>query len=194
MLDRRQYFVKERTGWFKRKGAFDILDPETKETIGVARETTGGLAMAMRSMLGPEKAPATFAIGPDEKSAPVVEIKRPWSFLFGPKVHVYEKGKALGFFKKKVFSVGGGLNVFDADGKKIGDVQGSWRGGTFTFKDDAGKELGVISKKWSGAGKEMFTSADNYMVSVNEGEDGKPAASAALLLAAAIVLDTTYYE
>jgi len=31
------------------------------------------------------------------------------------------------------------------------------------------RELASVSKKWAGLGKELFTSADNYMLSVNDG-------------------------
>ncbi len=92
---------------------------------------------------------------------------------------------------KKRFSIGGGLHIYDEADKYLGEVAGSWKGGKFTFKNEKGKVLGVIDKKWSGIGKELFTSADNYMVSVSEGE---PAETGALLLAAAIVLDSIYFD
>ena len=53
--------------------------------------------------------------------------------------------------------------------------------------------MGTITKQWAGIGKEFFTSADTYIISINE----KLAASSeakTLLLAAGIALDTIYKE
>jgi hypothetical protein len=191
MLDLQRYFVKENAGIFKSKGTFEIINPDTKERVGIARETTAGFGAVLKGLMGKDKGPMKISITESEKGPPVVEITRSWSVMAGPKIHVHEKGKHLGFFKKKSFSMTGGLNVFDGAGKKVGEVQGSWKGGTFTFKGSEGATLGEISKKPVGTFKAMFTSADNYMVIVGEGQ---PASTGVLLLAAAIVLDKLYYD
>ncbi len=191
MLDIPRYFVKEKKGFFKPKGAFEILNPETQQRIAVARNTTSGLGKALGSFLSEDKKAIRISISENEKSPAIVEIKRPWSFLFRPKTHVYYKDKHIGYFMKKRFSIGGGLHIYDEADKYLGEVAGSWKGGKFTFKSEKGKELGVIDKKWSGIGQEMFTSADNYMVSVAEGESAE---TGALLLSAAIVLDSIYFD
>ena len=54
-------------------------------------------------------------------------------------------------------------------------------------------EIGKITKKWAGIGKELFTSADNYMISLSEGRSFRPE-SAPLLLAAGLAIDTVYKE
>ena len=38
---------------------------------------------------------------------------------------------------------------------------------TRTYDAD-GNEMGTITKKWAGIGKELFTSADNYIISLDE--------------------------
>ncbi len=45
--------------------------------------------------------------------------------------------------------------------------------------------------KWAGLGKELFTSADNYIISLNEEHSPE---NAALLLAAGLAVDTVYKE
>ena len=57
--------------------------------------------------------------------------------------------------------------------------------------DKAENEIGNITKKWAGIGKELFTSADNYIIALNH----EPAPEKAiLLLAAGLAVDTVYKE
>ena len=70
-------------------------------------------------------------------------------------------------------------------------MQGNWVGWTFKFLDSEQNEIGTITKKWAGVGKEMFTSADNYMIALND----EPApAKAILMLAAGLAVDIIYKE
>ncbi|MBT4466398.1 MAG: RNAase, partial [Planctomycetes bacterium] len=43
-----------------------------------------------------------------------------------------------------------------------------WTGWDFRFLDNEGRELAHVTKKWAGLGKEMFTSADNYMLEISD--------------------------
>ncbi len=72
-------------------------------------------------------------------------------------------------------------------------MKGDWKGWNFKILDDEGKELGQVTKKWAGLGKEFFTSADTYMIAINPGKEGTRAVMA-LLLAAGIAIDTVYKE
>ena len=56
-----------------------------------------------------------------------------------------------------------------------------------------GIELGQVTKKWAGIGNELFTSADNYIVSIDDRLADQPVART-LLLAAALAIDIVYKE
>jgi hypothetical protein len=49
------------------------------------------------------------------------------------------------------------------------------------------------TKKWAGLGKELFTSADNYIISLSDITNAGPNASA-LLLAAGIAIDVRVFK
>ena len=55
------------------------------------------------------------------------------------------------------------------------------------------KELARVTKKWAGLGKELFTSADNYIVALSDSEVHSDR-QAALLLAAGLAIDTVFKE
>jgi hypothetical protein len=67
----------------------------------------------------------------------------------------------------------------------------TWKGWNFRFLDKSENEIGAITKKWAGIGKELFTSADNYMIALNQ--EPEPA-KAILLLAAGLAVDVIYKE
>ena len=50
-----------------------------------------------------------------------------------------------------------------------------------------------MTKKWAGVGRELFTSADNYVIAVNEVARGQ-AAVVPLLLAAGLAVDIVFKE
>jgi uncharacterized protein YxjI len=88
--------------------------------------------------------------------------------IFRSTVEVLDENDMLvGKFKQKFFSIGGKFNVLDANENFLCTLQGKWTSWDFKFVRD-NNELAHVSKKWAGIGKELFTSADNYMLTVNE--------------------------
>ncbi len=83
--------------------------------------------------------------------------------------------------------------MYDAAGLEIGEVKGDWKGWNFRLVDSHGQELGVITKKWAGIGRELFTNADQYVISLGEHAVTGPD-RAALLLAAALAIDIVFKE
>jgi len=75
----------------------------------------------------------------------------------------------------------------------VAEVKGDWKGWNFRFLDDKGQEMGQVTKKWTGIGKELFTSADNYIVTIADNVRDLTA-YAGLLLAAGVAIDTIYKE
>jgi len=193
MLDRTQYFVREHVDFMKLSGKYDILDPRTKTKIGEAAEEIGALVKALRLLIDKKLMPTRFAVyeTPDAHTRRLrFSIKRGVA-LFRPKVHVHDaNGVLLGYFQAKVFTLGGAFRVFTADGSEIALVQGDWKGWNFRFLG-GDTELGVVTKQWAGLGKELFTTADNYMISLHGAGD---ATMSTLLLAAGLAIDTVYKE
>jgi len=103
---------------------------------------------------------------PDGKQ--VVRVTRGVS-IFMSKVLVHdESDRVIGMFKQKFFSIGGAFTVLDAQENPICRLKGKWTGWDFRFLDGE-RELAHVTKKWAGLGKELFTTADNYVLEINEG-------------------------
>ncbi len=74
----------------------------------------------------------------------------------------------------------------------ICQLKGKWTSWDFKFLDGE-KELAHVSKQWNGIGKELFTSADNYMLEIsNEVLEDDNVRS--LILAAVMCIDMVLKE
>lgn len=195
MFDKSTYFVREHVGLLKLADTYDIIDPETQEQVAIAKEQPGALIHVLRFLINKRLLPTTVRVysgdDPKDEMALMFSIKRGF-VLFRPRVDVLSRdGEVLGWFKSKLLSLGGAFRVFDAAGNEVALVKGDWKGWNFSFRDGEQNEIGTVTKKWAGLGKELFTSADNYMISIN----GEPEATRmTLLLAAGLAVDVVYKE
>jgi uncharacterized protein YxjI len=169
VLNRNLYLVKEHVGFFKAANNFDIYDPQTNEPILQCRENRLGFFTKMLRFTDYKRFTPFHVEVSTPSGEPIVHIRRGVS-IFLSKVDVLdgdEEGTRIGGFKQKLFSIGGAFHVLDANDHPICHLKGKWTGWDFRFI--AGNhELARVTKKWSGIGKEMFTSADNYMLSISE--------------------------
>jgi uncharacterized protein YxjI len=95
-----------------------------------------------------------------------------------------EHDRVVGGFKQKFFSIGGRFAVLDAQDQPVCTLQGNWTGWDFKFVN-GGTVLAQVTKKWAGLGKELFTSADNYMLAI--ADSIRPDDPRRLLLLAAVM-------
>jgi uncharacterized protein YxjI len=192
LLNQTTYFIKERVAFAKLTDTYDILNPQTQETMGIAKEEPSVWAKWLQLVVNKQLLPTTLNIYEREDQPPVISIHRPATF-FRSKVKVTDgNGQSLGYFKSKLFSLGGGFFVFDARDQQVAEVKGDWKGWNFKFLGQGGREIGTVTKKWAGIGKELFTSADNYIIALNDA--GGDSNAAALLLAAGLAIDIVYKE
>ena len=192
LLNQTTYFIKERVAFAKLTDTYDILNPQTQETMGIAKEEPSVWAKWLRLVVNKQLLPTTLNIYEREDQPPVISIHRPATF-FRSKVKVTDgNGQSLGYFKSKLFSLGGGFFVFGTRDQQVAEVKGDWKGWNFKFLGQGGREIGTVTKKWAGIGKELFTSADNYIIALNDA--GGDANAAALLLAAGLAIDIVYKE
>ncbi|MBN68449.1 MAG: RNAase [Gimesia sp.] len=163
VLNRNLYLVKEHVGMFKAANNFDIYDPETGEMILECREDNLGTFTKMLRFTD-YKRMTPFDIQIRTPSGEqVIRISRGVS-LFLSTVAVFDKNDTyIGGFKEKFFSIGGAFHVLGPDDSPLCELKGKWTGWNFHFMKD-GVDFAHVSKKWSGMGKELFTSADNYVL------------------------------
>ncbi|MCW3086061.1 MAG: Scramblase [Bacteroidetes bacterium] len=167
ILKRNSYFVKEHIGIFKAANNYDIYNPETNEMLMTCREETLGIFTKMLRFTDYKRMTPFHIEIKTASGEKVLTVQRGVS-IFRSTVEVLDENDMLvGEFKQKFFSIGGKFNVLDANENLMCTLQGKWTSWDFKFVRD-NNELAHVSKKWAGIGKELFTSADNYMLTVNE--------------------------
>ena len=193
MLERTTFFIKEHAALLKLTDTYDILNPTTGQKIGIAKEEPPTWAKWLRLVVKKHQLPTAINIYENESQPPVVSIKRGFTFI-RTKIRVFAgDGRSLGYFRSKLLSIGGGFYVFDHADQQVAEVKGNWKGWDFKFLNQSGREVGTVTKKWAGLGKELFTSADNYIISLTD-LSGANSDTVALLLAAGLAIDVVYKE
>lgn len=193
MLHLNTFFIREQVALLKLTDTYDILDPMTGASIGLAREATPVWARLLRLVVQKQALPIRIEVRGTDGGPATLMMEKGFS-LFRPTVEVSDGvHRKLGTLKRRLFSWRGYFRVLDPDGGPLGEVRGDWKGWNFRLEDQQGQLLGVITKKWSGLGKELFTSADQYVVQA-EGAAAANKDLKALLLAAALAIDIIYKE
>jgi uncharacterized protein YxjI len=166
-LNKNLFFVKEHVKIFKAANSFDILDPDSKQVVLQCREENLGFFTKMFRFTDYKRmTPFNMEIKSPEGQH-ILTVKRGIS-LFLSTVEVFdEKNMVIGKFKQKFLSIGGKFEVLDASERPLCMLKGKWTSWDFKFVSNDGKEFATVTKKWSGLGKELFTSADNYVLQIS---------------------------
>ena len=192
ILERNLFFVKEHVGLFKAANNYDIFDPNNQELILECRENNlSALTKLFRFTKYKRMTPFHVEIK-TSSGEKILTVKRGISIFLSTVEVLDENDQLVGRFKQKFFSIGGKFDVLDKNDNVLCRLKGKWTSWNFKFLDDT-IEYAHVSKKWAGLGKEMFTSADNYMLSINE-EVEKNNPVRLLILAAVMCIDMVLKE
>lgn len=192
ILKKNLFFVKEHVGMFKASNNYDIYDPNDQTLVMECREEKLGFFTKMLRFTDYKRMTPFNVVIKTASGEPVLTVRRGTSF-FVSKVQVLDENEQLiGLFKQKFFSIGGKFDVLNANEEVLCQLKGKWTSWDFKFKLD-NEEYAHVSKKWAGLGKEMFTTADNYMLEIF---DNVPSDSPlrVLILAAVMCIDMVLKE
>lgn len=166
-LNKNLFFVKEHVKVFKAANSFDILDPDSKQVILNCREENLGFFTKLFRFTDYKRmTPFNMEIKTPE-GLPVLTVRRGISLFLSEVEVLDERNQLIGKFKQKFFSIGGKFEVLDASERPLCMLKGKWTSWDFKFVANDGKEFATVTKKWSGLGKELFTSADNYVLQIS---------------------------
>ena len=167
ILSRNLYLVKEKVGMFKASNSYDIFDPETGEEIIHCREERLGLVTKLLRF-SDWKTLTPFHVELKTPSGePILSVKRGVSIFLSTVNVLDEDEERIGGFKLKLFSLGGAFRVLGADDQELCLLKGKWTSWDFRFVS-GGTEFASVQKKWAGLGRELFTSADNYVLQISD--------------------------
>ena len=192
ILNQNLFFIKEHIGMFKAANNYDIFDPSNNQMILTCREENLGFFTKMFRFSKYKKMTPFNIVIKTTAGEKVLTVKKGTSFILSKVEVLDENGTFVGFFKQKFFSIGGKFDVMDASGNPFCTLKGKWTTWEYKFVKD-NVEFATITKKWAGLGKELFTSADNYMLQIHQDVPANhPMRN--LIFAAVMCIDMVFHE
>ncbi|MFL5345315.1 MAG: phospholipid scramblase-related protein [Hyalangium sp.] len=121
----------------------------------------------------------------------LLRLKRPWHWWLS-RLNVEDgMGRPLGSIQQRFAFFERLYEVRDASGEVLAMLRGPFfKPWTFNVEQN-GREVGKIQKQWSGLGKELFTSADNFGVTFGAIEDPR---LRTLVVATTFLIDFVHFE
>ena len=166
-LNRNLFLVKEHIGFFKVAKNYDIFDPATNEKLLECRENKMGFFTRYFRMTDYRRMTPFHIEVRSPEGEPVLSVNRRTTIIRSFVKVLNEHDQVVGGFRQRLLSIGGAFDVLGRDDQPLCMLKGNWTSWEFRFL--AGEnELARVSKKWSGLGKELFTSADNYMLQISD--------------------------
>jgi len=186
------YFVKEHVGMFKASNNYDVYDPATSQMILTCREPKLGFFTKFFRFTEYKRMTPFEVVISQPNGNPLVTVKRDFTF-FRSVVYIFdESNKLQGTFRQRMLSLGGKFDILDENNQVQCTLQGKWSSWDFTFVRNE-EIIARVSKKWAGMGKELFTSADNYMLAIEPAVDEQDDVRI-LIIAAVMCIDMVLKE
>ena len=160
------YFIDEKVNFFKFENCYQIYN-DKGENIGAIKQKLN-IGQKLLSLLISKTMMPFFLEIRDSNDNLEVTISRGWTFLLSKITIKNAQGEAIGYIKQKFKLFSPTFNIFNTSEELIAEISGDWKAWNFKINDAANNQIGSISKKWAGAMKELFTSADKYNVQIEE--------------------------
>lgn len=187
--------VRQRRRWlevllsFEFKNAYDVYDGAQQAVLN-AREVGEGVGeFFRRAFLGPLR-PFEMEVAEIANGQVLLHIRRPFRFYFHRIEVTGPDGRVIGAVQRRWSWLRRIYTIEDASGAPVAELFGPiLRPWTFEIRT-GGVRRGVISKRWSGFGRELFTDADNFGVELGDLDPNLRA----LAFAATVLVDVVHFE
>jgi len=164
-FDSNDYFIDEKVNLFKFENTYKVYNEKGEDIGSINQKLTTGQKI-LRLFLKKPMLPFLLEIRNSQDQLEA-SIARGWTFFLS-KIEVKDRnGEVIGIIKQKFKLFKPTFKIYDTSEQLIAEISGDWKAWNFTILDASNNQIGSISKKWAGAMKEIFTSADKYNVHVD---------------------------
>lgn len=189
-FDANSFFIDEKVNAFKFENTYKIFN-EAGEQIGVIQQKIPVAQKLLSLIISKAMLPFHFEIR-NQNDGVEASISRGWTFFMSKIVIKDSDGGEIGKIQQKFKFFKPTFLINDTMDNLIAEISGDWKAWNFTIKDGSDNEIGKISKKWAGAVKEIFTTADKYNVDIHQTITDKKHKAA--ILSSAITIDMVLKE
>lgn len=165
-LMRNSVLVEEQAGPLRAEFRFDVRAPDDAALLMTCREEPlSRLTRIVRFSTYRRTTPFDLRVR-NTDGTPVVRLARGVPIL-SSHVRIYDGDDVLiGTLRQRPFSIRGVFDVLDATGRPICRLQARGVRTEFALLTPERVELARITKRWAGLSKELFTSADHYLLQI----------------------------
>jgi uncharacterized protein YxjI len=188
--------VRQKVRWlevllsFEFKNSYEVFDERGQPALRVQEQGSGILSFLKRIFLGPLR-PFEVLVSDVAGDRPLLSLRRPFRFIFHRLEVSTASGEPLGAIQKKWSWIRRIYHVETRGGQVVAELFGPiLRPWTFEIRTGE-RVLGLIQKRWSGLGKEIFTDADNFGVDLAQVGDPR---LKLLAFAAVVLIDVVHFE
>jgi len=161
-----EYFIDEKVNFLKFANEYKVYN-EKAEQIGLIKQRISGWHKVLRLLINKAMMPFTLEIL-DSNNVLQATIYRGWTFWMSKIIVTDPQGVEVGTIQQKFKFFKPTFTISEpVSGSEIAKISGDWKAWNFTISNKDGLEIGKINKKWAGALKEVFTTADKYNVSID---------------------------
>lgn len=182
--------VDEKVAFIKFENQYQLYDKNGSE-IGFVQENIPTWSKIARFLINKSMLPFELDIQ-DQNGNVLAKIKRGFTLWLSTVEILDTDNRLLGTFKGKFKLMGSKFIIKDASEAEVGKIEGDWKGWNFVISDEHGEKIGSVNKKWHGAIKEIFTTADKYKVEIEP--QVKEDKEKILILSVAIAIDMILKE
>jgi hypothetical protein len=197
LVEHKSYlFIQQVKEWgeiltnFETRNKYSIMD-QNQVVIGYAAESSPGLfSFIVRQILRRHRPMKVQCFDNDRKV--IMHLDRPFYFFFSDLTIMTEGHQVLGHVRRRFSLFYKKYDLCDEADVVFATVQAPfWNIWTFPILDMADREIGVITKKWGGLLKELFTDADRFGVQLPESFSWQ---KKAVVFGAALSIDMDYFD
>lgn len=192
-----ELFVRQRKEWseividLEARNRYQVMDSSGGTLGAIAEVATGFSAFLARSFLGSHRPLDVRVIEGD--GSELLCLRRAFFWLFSSLTVERADGARLGSVERRFGILHRKYDLLDEYDRCFARVNAPrWRIWTFPVVGEDGVSRAVISKKWGGALREIFTDADTYRLAFES--DGWSPGQRSLVFAAAIAIDFDFFE
>ncbi len=189
-FDTNSYFIDEKVNFLKFENCYQIFNDKAENIGAIKQKLTAGQKF-LRVLLKKSMLPFMLEIR-NANNELEATISRGWTFFMSKIVINGSNGNIAGTIQQKFTFFKPTFKIFNPSGTLIAEITGDWKAWNFVIKDPSNVQIGTITKKWAGAMKEIFTTADKYNVNIDPGYSNKENKIA--ILSSAITIDMVLKE
>jgi uncharacterized protein YxjI len=184
------YFIDEKVNLLKFENQYKIFNEKGEQIGSINQKLTFGQKV-LRLLLNKAMLPFRLEIK-DSNGTLMASISRGWTFWMSKIVISSGDDKMIGSLRQKFKLFKPTFKIFNHEETQIAEITGDWKAWNFAINNETGASIGTITKKWAGAVKEIFTSADKYIVNVDPSYSNMM--NKIIILSAAITIDMVLKE